>query len=226
MSTHEPDAGPRSKNSPTWEQRLDEVEFGGLRLSMNALYLQQLATFREELVGKTVLVPGFANFPDAMWLASIGARVVGVDSSSEGCSDYKMHWETRRESVAGVLDICQFDVRDYVRSVKTDAFYAVISELLIHIFSRAEQAHVLEEFQRVIQPGGFLLLTALASGDRNFPTCPDLVAGKDLTDQFPEDQWTVQQCVEYEEGTAHCHSNGERHNFPHRIVLFVARRHA
>lgn len=226
MSSTHTVTGAGIKSPPSWEDRLNLVDFGGLRLSIQSLHLWQLAAFREELSGKSILMPGFANFPEAMWLVSAGAQVVGVDSSYEGCKSYNNHWLAKKNAVPGTLDIHQVDIRDYVKSISDDAFHAIVSELLIQIFPRAEQAHLLGEFRRIVKPGGLLILTALASGDQNFPSCPDLVKSRDLIDQFQGSQWTVQQCVEYEEGAAHSHANGERHIFPHRLVLFIARRNA
>jgi SAM-dependent methyltransferase len=210
--------------NPGWEDRLNLVPFGGLLLSTDSLHLKHLSAFIPELVGKVVLVPGFANFPEAMWLACAGARVTGVDASGVGCHQYQKRWLARRETAVGTLNICHDDIRNYLSSLADASFHAVVCELLIHIFSPTQQAHLLREFQRVIAPGGLIIITALAYGDRNYPRCPDLVVTNELKATMSPEGWMLVESREYEEGGPHDHANGERHEFPHRIALCIARK--
>lgn len=211
------------KPAPSWEQRLTGVTFGGLQLSFNSLHLRQLLRFRQELEGKAVLVPGFANFPEAMWLATNGVHVTGIDRSLEGCAEYHRHWEGKKNSATGTLEILQGDIRNDINTFKHTRFDAVISELLIHIFPQNEQDLLLSEFRRIIKPRGLLILTALAKGDRNFPHSSNLVATQALVSKFEQEGWQIEEASEYEQGGSHSHANGDRHDFAHRIVFFCAR---
>lgn len=223
MFHYSPRTTQNMKPASSWEQRLTGVTFGGLQLSFDSLHLQQLLRFRQELTGKTVLVPGFANFPEAMWLATNGVHVTGIDRSLEGCAEYHRHWEVKKNSATGTLEILQGDIRNHINTFKHTRFDAVISELLIHIFPKNEQDLLLSEFRRIINPGGLLILTALAKGDRNFPHCSDLVATQALVSKFEQEGWQIEEASEYEQGGSHSHVNGDRHDFPHRIVFFCAR---
>lgn len=116
--------------------------------------------------GASVLDIGCGQGRDALFIARLGHRVLGVDLSPAGIADLLRDASAANLAVDGM-------VVDIVSYQPDQQFDIVLIDRTLHMLSEADRLMVLDRLARCVVPGGFLLI---ADEKSNFPAMKAILA--------------------------------------------------
>lgn len=179
-----------------WNQRYDSHEFA-YGTEPNSFLVQNA-----KLLSGPVLCLAEGEGRNAVFLASLGLEVLGVDGSEVGLAKAQKLAASRGLSIrTEVVDLATYEPKE--------EFYGSVVSISAHLpRSNRERLHRLVE--RCLKPGGIMLLEAYTKAQlaRNTggPKDPDmLMARVDIEQEFPNCEPIISQEIDREvvEGTFH-----------------------
>lgn len=154
-----------------FEQRAPDVADIGRRDYWNGYYVRNLAPevpspFAQQVAkhlreGQSVLEIGCGNGRDAMFFASLGCRVMGLDPSQaaiDGCRA-----RAAESSLSGVEFFC--GGASELADASQTAFEVVYSRFVFHAMTLTEEIQTLRALRKLLQPGGKLYIECRSIND-------------------------------------------------------------
>lgn len=215
-------AGVGQHNGEYWEDRLS----GRLPQWMQSAAIDCDTLSMSELIDKNEvrrsLIVGFANFSDALALASKGIKVVGVDVSAAGVETYRRAAEALSLSpkILGVVaDIRHTDLSEL------GEFNLIACTMMLHVLEASERADAVRKLTTAANEDSLIVVTALSDMDHYLDHPIQGVALEELRILFERENFLPESLrVTYVE-IPHSHPGGTEHA-GHHIIEGTFRRRA
>jgi hypothetical protein len=185
-------------------------------ISPSRIIAQQVNSMSGDL-----LVVGFANWTDALYLAQHGNNVTGVDVSAEGIATFMAN--ARRLSVDHRITPVESDIRSFNPDKQFDG---VLSHHTLHIFTPGDRKKVVEKIQGLTRAGGLNILTGISASDSSFTLAArrKLMSVGEMNGLYGGGGWEILECREITPpADDYAHADGTVHR-PHTSVILAARK--
>jgi Methyltransferase domain len=171
---------------------------------------------------RRALIVGFANFSDALALASKGIKVVGVDVSAAGVETYRRAAETLSlaPKILGVVaDIRSADLSEL------GEFNLITCTMMLHVLEPSERAEAVRKLAAAASKDSLILVSALSDEDRYLHQPSEGVALEELKGLFERENFVPESLHVKYIAAPHSHPGGAQHA-GHHIIQGTFRRRA
>jgi hypothetical protein len=207
-------------NGEYWEDRLS----GRLPQWLKSSVVNCDTLSMSELIDKNEvrrsLIVGFANFSDALALASQGIKVVGVDVSAVGIETYRRVAQALSLSpkILGVLaDIRHADLSEL------GEFNLIACTMMLHVLQGPERAEAVHNLTAAAGKDSVIVVTALSDRDHYLDNPSQGIALEELRVLFEREKFLPETLRINYVAAQHSHSGGAQHA-GHHIIEGIFRR--